>query len=47
MRWKELRDGIDVYPPGVSDPEQSVGKSRIAGSYAVGQTAASRVLTNM
>ncbi|KAA1065750.1 hypothetical protein PGT21_009165 [Puccinia graminis f. sp. tritici] len=47
MRWKELRDGIDVYPPGVSDPEQSVGKSRIAGSYAVGQTAASRVLTNI
>jgi hypothetical protein len=47
MRWKEIRDGIAVYPPGASEPEQAVGKSRIAGAYAVGQTAASRVLTNM
>ncbi|PLW08477.1 hypothetical protein PCANC_14812 [Puccinia coronata f. sp. avenae] len=47
MRWKEIRDGIAVYPPGASEPEQAVGKSRIAGAYAVGQTAASRVLTNI
>ncbi|POW19343.1 hypothetical protein PSHT_04794 [Puccinia striiformis] len=47
MRWKEIRDGIDIFPPGVTDPDQALGKSRIAGAYAVGQTAASRVLTNM
>lgn len=43
--------GISVYAP--SDPQtgrpssQELGKSSIAGTYAVGQTAASRVLTNM
>ncbi|MBW0527141.1 hypothetical protein O181_066856 [Austropuccinia psidii MF-1] len=47
MRWKEIRDGIDVYPPGASDPSEALGKSRVAGAYAVGQTAASRVLTNI
>ncbi|KAI7949736.1 hypothetical protein MJO28_008557 [Puccinia striiformis f. sp. tritici] len=47
MRWKEIRDGIDIFPPGVTDPDQALGKSRIAGAYAVGQTAASRVLTNI
>lgn len=40
-----------MYPP--SNPETGrpdntvLGKSSIAGTYAVGQTAASRVLTNM
>ncbi|GAA5970169.1 hypothetical protein JCM8115_000763 [Rhodotorula mucilaginosa] len=51
MRWKEMRDGISVFPP--SDPvtghpnNEVLGKSSIAGTYAVGQTAASRVLTNI
>ena len=51
MRWKEMRDGISVYAP--SDPvtgrpsSEVLGKSSVAGTYAVGQTAASRVLTNM
>ncbi|GAA5820230.1 hypothetical protein JCM10212_006788 [Sporobolomyces blumeae] len=51
MRWKEMRDGISVYAP--SDPQtgrpssEVLGKSSIAGTYAVGQTAASRVLTNI
>ena len=46
-----LRAGISVFPP--SDPKtghpnnEVLGKSPIAGTYAVGQTAASRVLTNM
>ncbi|KAI9602892.1 hypothetical protein H4Q26_002199 [Puccinia striiformis f. sp. tritici PST-130] len=43
----QIRDGIDIFPPGVTDPDQALGKSRIAGAYAVGQTAASRVLTNI
>ncbi|BGO92433.1 hypothetical protein NBRC10512_000519 [Rhodotorula toruloides] len=51
MRWKEMRDGISVFKP--SDPKtgrpssEELGKSSIAGAYAVGQTAASRVLTNI
>ncbi|KAI5480704.1 mitochondrial carrier protein, tricarboxylate/iron carrier [Pseudohyphozyma bogoriensis] len=51
MRWKEIRDGIDIYPP--SDPvtgrpsKEVLGKSSVAGQYAIGQTAASRVLTNI
>ncbi|GAA5999709.1 Fsf1p [Rhodotorula paludigena] len=51
MRWKEMRDGISVYAP--SDPQtgrpsnEVLGKSPTAGTYAVGQTAASRVLTNI
>ena len=46
-----MRAGISVFPP--SDPKtghpnnEVLGKSSIAGTYAVGQTAASRVLTNM
>jgi len=47
MRWKELRDGIFIFPPGTTDPDLAVGKSRIAGAHAVAQTAASRVLTNI
>lgn len=43
--------GISVFPPSDSQtgrPNNEVlGKSSIAGTYAVGQTAASRVLTNM
>lgn len=46
MRGKEIRDGIDVFAPNAESPE-SLGKSKVAGMYAVGQTAASRVLTNM
>jgi hypothetical protein len=49
MRWKEIREGTEIYPP--SSPENpkpdSLGKSPTAGALAVGQTAASRVLTNM
>ncbi|SGZ12216.1 BQ5605_C028g10489 [Microbotryum silenes-dioicae] len=51
MRWKEIRDGISIYKPKdavtgrVSD--EVLGKSSIAGKYAIGQTAASRVLTNI
>ncbi|GAA6010685.1 hypothetical protein JCM10207_005797 [Rhodosporidiobolus poonsookiae] len=51
MRWKEMRDGISIYAP--SDPatgrpsSQKLGESPTAGTYAVAQTAASRVLTNI
>ncbi|BGP17378.1 hypothetical protein JCM10213_006868 [Rhodosporidiobolus nylandii] len=51
MRWKEMRDGIAIYPP--SDPvtnkpvNEKLGDSAVAGRYAVAQTAASRVLTNI
>lgn len=45
MRYKEIRDGIDIFAPG-AEPGQSLGKSSKAGQTAVGQTAASRVLTN-
>lgn len=52
MRWKEYRDGIDVYAPVSPDTNRDakpecVGKSSRAGAIAIGQTAASRVLTNM
>ncbi|KAL1925593.1 uncharacterized protein VTP21DRAFT_476 [Calcarisporiella thermophila] len=43
MRWKELRDGIDV----LDAQGQSLGRSQKAGSSAVGQVAISRVLTSM
>ncbi|EGF97756.1 uncharacterized protein MELLADRAFT_46189 [Melampsora larici-populina 98AG31] len=46
MRWKEIQDGIDVFPPDIESP-QSLGKSKTAGLHAVSQTAASRVLTNI
>ncbi|RHZ83416.1 hypothetical protein Glove_94g37 [Diversispora epigaea] len=42
MRWKEIRDGIDVY----DENGNTLGKSQIAGKSAVGQVAISRVLTN-
>lgn len=66
MRWKEIKDGIDVFPPPMpkvesiqgqgsgrlegsseEDDAKSLGKSSKAGAVAVGQTAASRILTNM
>ncbi|KAL8292137.1 hypothetical protein RQP46_001603 [Phenoliferia psychrophenolica] len=50
MRWKEIRDGIAVYPPADSNGRYSkevLGTSSIAGQYAIAQTAASRVLTNI
>ncbi|KZO98330.1 mitochondrion protein [Calocera viscosa TUFC12733] len=52
MRWKELRDGIDVYRIKKRDDDggvekEVVGKSQIAGTMAVAQTAASRVATNI
>lgn len=51
MRWKEIRDGIDIFPP--TDPitgvpsKEALGKSSVAGQHAISQTAASRVLTNI
>jgi hypothetical protein len=40
--------GIDVYPPSVDgEKPEPIGKSSRAGALAIGQTAASRVLTNM
>ena len=49
MRWKEIKDGVDVFPPSVDGvpSEESLGKSSTAGMKAVGQTAAYRILTNM
>jgi len=49
MRWKEIRDGIDVFPPSrdSQDKPPSLGKSPHAGTLAVSQTAASRVMTNI
>ncbi|KAL1407353.1 Sideroflexin FSF1 [Vanrija albida] len=51
IRWKEMRDGIDVFQV-TKDAEGDedkvlLGKSPKAGQLAVGQSAASRVLTNM
>jgi Sideroflexins len=40
--------GIDVYPPSDNgEKQQPIGKSSRAGTLAIAQTAASRVLTNM
>lgn len=43
--------GISVYPPADEKTgrlnNQEIGKSSTAGAYAIGQTAASRVFTNM
>lgn len=43
--------GISVYPPADEKTgrlnNQELGKSSTAGAYAIGQTAASRVFTNM
>ncbi|KAL7415216.1 Tricarboxylate/iron carrier [Mrakia frigida] len=55
IRWKEIRDGItvfrlnDVVRPGgaVVQEKEDLGKSSVAGARAVGQSAASRVFTNI
>ncbi|CDZ98604.1 mitochondrion protein [Phaffia rhodozyma] len=59
IRWKEIRDGITVFrlnrtepPQGAPDAKpietkEELGKSSVAGTRAVGQSAASRVLTNI
>ncbi|SCV73460.1 BQ2448_7386 [Microbotryum intermedium] len=51
MRWKEIRDGISIYKPKDEVTgrfsDEVLGKSSTAGKYAIGQTAASRVLTNI
>lgn len=42
--------GIAIYPPTGEDgiiSKESLGNSSTAGKYAIGQTAASRVFTNM
>jgi hypothetical protein len=50
IRWKEMRDGIQVYRlrqrDGVEEQED-LGKSAKAGQMAVMQSAASRVFTNV
>jgi hypothetical protein len=51
IRWKEMRDGVDVFQlkkdADGNDEKVPLGKSDKAGQMAVGQVAASRVLTNM
>ncbi|BEI87322.1 uncharacterized protein CcaverHIS019_0100400 [Cutaneotrichosporon cavernicola] len=50
IRWKEMRDGVDVYQLEKKDDEEEkkdLGLSAKAGQMAVMQSAASRVLTNM
>ena len=52
IRWKEMRDGIEVYrlttdPADGHDEKHVLGKSSKAGQMAVMQSAASRVFTNM
>lgn len=50
MRWKEIRDGISIHPPANEDgvvSKEILGKSNEAGKYAIAQTAASRVFTNI
>ncbi|WVN89291.1 uncharacterized protein L203_104512 [Cryptococcus depauperatus CBS 7841] len=52
IRWKEMRDGVEVFkvshnPVDGSDEKQILGKSPKAGQMAVMQSAASRVLTNI
>ena len=51
LRLRSCTLGISIFPP--SDPETGktsptvLGQSSIAGAHAIGQTAASRVFTNM
>ncbi|GFZ47923.1 Probable mitochondrial transport protein FSF1 [Saitozyma sp. JCM 24511] len=52
IRWKEMRDGVEVYKltrkPDTGEEDRSVlGKSPKAGQMAVMQSAASRVFTNV
>lgn len=52
IRWKEMREGVQVFRLKHDDAKgheeiEVVGKSSEAGKRAVGQSAASRVLTNI
>ncbi|ORY24019.1 putative mitochondrion protein [Naematelia encephala] len=52
IRWKEIRDGIEIYkltqdPIDGHEEKHVLGTSAKAGQLAVGQSAASRVFTNM
>lgn len=51
IRWKEMRDGVDVFQlkrdADGNEEKVPLGKSPKAGQYAVMQSAASRVLTNV
>lgn len=52
IRWKEMRDGVEVFriiknPEDDSEEKEVLGKSPTAGKYAVAQSAASRVFTNI
>lgn len=52
IRWKEMRDGIEVFkltkdPVDGHEDKKSLGTSAKAGQMAVMQSAASRVMTNM
>ncbi|KAI9636214.1 Tricarboxylate/iron carrier [Dioszegia hungarica] len=52
IRWKEMRDGVEVYKlrrntESGQEEKAVLGKSAKAGQMAVGQSAASRVFTNV
>jgi hypothetical protein len=52
IRWKEMRDGVEVYKlrrnaESGQEEKEVLGKSAKAGQMAVGQSAASRVFTNV
>ena len=51
IRWKEMRDGIEVFhlkrDAEGNEEKEVLGKSAKAGQLAVGQSAASRILTNI
>jgi hypothetical protein len=52
IRWKEMRDGVEVFKltrnaEDESETKTVLGKSPKAGQMAVMQSAASRVFTNM
>lgn len=51
IRWKEMRDGVEVFrltrDADDNEHKEVLGKSPAAGKLAVGQSAASRVFTNV
>lgn len=51
IRWKEMRDGIEVFrlkkDAEGNEEKEILGKSSKAGQLAVGQSAASRIFTNI
>lgn len=52
IRWKEMRDGVEVFklaksPETGEERKEVLGTSPKAGQMAVMQSAASRVFTNM